>query len=257
MRVWLTILSLLLSSAFVFCQPSLINFPDSFKTSSRYYSPNNKPYTKSPFWGIVSLGQPFDSLRTLPERFSTYEYNRERVQAVNNSTEKSLLLIVDTSQSIDCYEYISWVANEKQFYPDSQVRFIERGIPGSINSKDNGQILFKGFPVYILNASDTLIRLRHRKYNIPLIQEALDTDGQWKEIEFIFKYSPGIRVSNAGLSVLKPGQMLVTSLYQYKGDFQTLLRAKIVVEGEVITSAPFKGSINRLQLTNTKEFRFN
>jgi hypothetical protein len=238
-------------------QSSLINFPDSFKTSTKFYSPSNQPYTKSPFWGIISLGQSFDSLLTWPVRSSAYQYEKERVNAFKKSEENGLVLIVDTSQSVDCYEYIFWVKKEKQFYPDNRITFIENDIRTSISAKEIGQILFKGHPVYILNVSDTIMRLKHRRHNLPIIQEALDRDGQWKDIELLFKFPTGTIVSDVGFSPLGPGQMLVTSLYQYKGDFQTLLRAKIIVDGKIFRSAPFKGSINHSQITNAKSFRFN
>jgi hypothetical protein len=206
-------------------------------------------------WGIVSIGQPYDSLILWPG-IAQYEKNVDKIQSYKAATSEKIIVLVDTTQDLDCYEYVFWLEQGKEYYPDKKVWFTENDIVGSISAESIPQIIFKGFPVYILNVSDTTVKLWHQKYRVPLIQEALDVDGKWKPIELIYKPPPTAPLRDYGYSTLKPGQMLVSSIYQYKGNLKTLLRVKIILDGKEYFSSPFNGSIDRSQITNNKPFRF-
>lgn len=254
-----TIAILIALTTSVLCkgQISIVSFPNSSKTSEKYYSPVHKPVSKSHMWGLISLGQSYDSLILWPST-STYSPNKSELKKLRDSMLPAFLIIVDTSQTLDCYEYFFWVDKDKKYYPDKEIGYIENGVKQTFSAKTTSQTLFKGYPVYLVNLSDSVIRIRHRKYQIPLIQEALDSNGLWKPIETLFSLPPGVTVTNySGISPLKPGELITSSIFNYKGDFQTMLRVKIIVDKTTYYSKPFLGSINYSQLTSKREYRFN
>lgn len=259
MKIAKTLLIFFAMTSHTLCdgQVSFVNFPDSFKTSCKHYSPIHKPVSKSAMWGIISIGQPYDSLILWPST-PVYDPNKFVLDKYKDSIKPSFVIIVDTSQDLDCYEYFFWIEKDKKYYPDQEIGYIENEQQRQFNAKTTNQAIFKGYPVYLVNLSDTTIRIRHRKYQVPLVQEALDTDGLWKPIETLFSLPPGVKVTNySGISPLKSGEMMVSSIYNYKGQFQTMLRVKIMIEKTPYYSQPFKGSINHSQLTSKKTYKFN
>ena len=208
-------------------------------------------------WGVLSVGQPFDSLLSWPSN-PLYNPDKAILNRIHKSDQKGFVILVDTQQNVDCNEYFFWIEKDKKYYPEAKVEYYEDGKHKVFDAKKTGQVAFSGFPVYLINLTDTTIKLTHRKYSVPLIQEALDTDGRWKPIETLFKLPAGVVMTNYyGLTVLKPGEMIVSGIYNYRGQYKTMLRVKILINGKTYYSEPFQGSINYSQIRSTKTYKFN
>lgn len=189
---------------------------------------------------------------------SAIQSQRNDFKSIHQSNLESVVILVDTQQNVDVDEYIFWIEKDKKYYPEAKVGYFEDGKHKFFDAKKTGQVAFSGFPVYIINLTDTSVRVRHRKYSVPLIQEALDTDGKWKPIETLYKLPDGVVVTNYyGLTVLKPGEMIVSGIYNYRGEYKTILRVKIIINGKSYYSIPFQGSINHSQIISTMTYKFN
>ena len=93
--------------------------------------------------------------------------------------------------------------------------------------------------------------------NFSLIQEAKDTDGNWKPIEYI--YSLPLDIIDYSCTVLSPKKYLATSIIKYHGDFKTKLRVKIRFGRNYYYSNEIEGYINKSQFydgfLNTQFFK--
>jgi hypothetical protein len=78
-----------------------------------------------------------------------------------------------------------------------------------------------------------------------MIQEALDKDGQWKPIEFMFDFV-GCGTGHYDYKVL-PKHYIASGIIKYAGNFKTKLRVKIESMGNFYYSDSFDGTINRSQ----------
>lgn len=99
-------------------------------------------------------------------------------------------------------------------------------------------------PLFIINRSDSILWLGSQDGALPVILEARDTDGVWKPIEYW-------EFSDCGNSYqdfyLRPGELVLSHVWRYEGPFATELRARILFGNGVVTSEPFRGSIDRRQ----------
>jgi len=78
-----------------------------------------------------------------------------------------------------------------------------------------------------------------------MIQEALDTDGQWKPIEFSFGMFPCCTCSDE--FIIAPKHYSATAIIKYHGDFKTKIRVKLRSHQNVYYSNVISGTINRSQ----------
>ena len=239
-----------------FGQHTFVQFPDSLNTSTKYYSPSFKPIAKPAFWGILTIGQPLDSLDLDPYYKLRPQYKVDDAIKNKYSKNNGLSIVLDTVQEVNCTEYIFYSKKNRKYYPANKVFFTEGDETKSVKATAIKEISFKGIPVCIANLSDTEIAVKHPKYRINIIQEALDKDNEWKPIESLFK-APKSASSSLTVHTLKPGQFILTAVYKYKGDFQTQLRLKLISGNKVYYSNPYHGTINYLQISNTKNFELN
>ncbi|MFT3794963.1 hypothetical protein [Flavobacterium sp.] len=112
------------------------------------------------------------------------------------------------------------------------------------------------YPVLVYNASDTiqLVKKRLTDNGLEMIQEALDSDGIWKPIEFLYEpYACG--TGHADFLIL-PKHYLAAAILKYAGDFKTKIRVKIRSQDKIYYSNEIPGSINRSQFDQNivKEF---
>lgn len=99
-------------------------------------------------------------------------------------------------------------------------------------------------PVFIYNLEPTYITLNIQNDELFIVQEAIDTFGNWRPIEQWNQNYFGANYSNI---TLDPKQVAIAKIYKYSGDFKTLLRIKLRTGDKVIYSEPFEGSINTAQ----------
>ena len=101
-------------------QITLVHFPDSLSTSSKYYSPTYYPVAKPAFWGILTIGQPLDSLD-----FEPYYKVQPKYQIADtikfNFNNQGLAIIFDTMQEVDCIEYVYQSKENGNYYPSNKV----------------------------------------------------------------------------------------------------------------------------------------
>ena len=237
-------------------QNSFVKLPDSLNSSTKYYSPSFRPICKPSFWGILTIGQPFDSLDLEPYYKIQPPYKLEDTIKKHYSKNEGLSVVFDTLQEADCKEYVFYSKKKKKYYPANRISFYENGQLKSIKAASFTEIAFKGIPVYIINLTNVEITVKHPKYRLELVQEALDKDNEWKRIETVFK-APKAASSSMTVHTLKPGQFILTTIYKYKGDFKTQLRLKLISGDKLYYSQPFNGTINSSQIMATKDFELN
>lgn len=237
-------------------QHSFIKLPDTLNKSAKYYSPTFRPICKPLFRGILTIGQPLDSLDLEPYYKIQPPYKLEDTIKKLYSKNDGLSIVFDTLQEADCAEYVFFSKKNKKYYPANRITFYENGQLKSINASASSQIEFKGTPVCIINLTNEEITVKHPKYRLELVQEALDKNNEWKQIETIFK-TPKSTTSYMTVHTLKPGQFILTAIYKYKGDFKTQLRLKLISDNKIYYSQPFSGTINYSQITSTKDFELN
>lgn len=97
----------------------------------------------------------------------------------------------------------------------------------------------KSYPVLIENKYHDTIYIGYGNY-IPIITEAMDSNGLWKPIEERFIYMCG---SELEAIILPPKEFVLTSELVYTGNFKTKLRIKFGKN----YSREFVGSINETQ----------
>lgn len=200
-------------------QYSLVKFPDSIKSSNKYYSPAAAQITCTWYWGILTIGQPFDSLTWDPYYKTQPAYTIDPILQSQHQKGDDVTLLIDTIQEVDYYNCFS--------------------------SKEEAKSAFKGLPVYITNLSEREITIKHPKYRLNVIQEALDKEGKWAPIEALPASNTVIPLT---VHTLKRGQFIVSVIFKYRGDFPTLLRLKLTSGDKIYYSNPFKGSINYSQI---------
>jgi hypothetical protein len=114
------------------------------------------------------------------------------------------------------------------------------------NSKETEiEYLYKAYPVFIYNRSDSLIYISNYNFLTHLVRQAKNIDGQWQDIEKPSKIYCGI---NSRQIVTESHQMIVAKLLRYKGDYFTECRLKL---GKNLYSNTFYDYIDKRQLTDT------
>ncbi|AWA28961.1 hypothetical protein HYN48_02035 [Flavobacterium magnum] len=150
-----------------------------------------------------------------------------------------LEIIVDTSYSFaaDRYEYKRiphWRWGDDQSF-ESYSNAVGKIRNQYVNS----------YPVLIRNGGRE-VALFEAFHPFPIIQEALDTDGIWKPIEFVEPRVMGC-IPGTAAYLLMPGTYMATSVIRYQGDFKTKIRVKIQNGRSNYYSNEVTGYINRSQ----------
>ena len=95
-------------------QNSFVKLPDSLNSSTKYYSPSFRPICKPSFWGILTIGQPFDSLDLEPYYKIQPPYKLEDTIKKHYSKNEGLSVVFDTLQEADCKEYVFYSKKKKK-----------------------------------------------------------------------------------------------------------------------------------------------
>lgn len=235
-------------------------FPDIADTltpAESYYSPFEITIPNH----FIKTIQKFGNKANLLDTTSYYEFfidgdylSDTEYNSVKN--RKGLLIYVDTTRevSVDLNEraippfpsfFLSDGNRSKTQKLIDSVSFVAK-----LEAWKANRMLVKGFAVYIYNPTNDTVRLEEQDGRIMIIQEALDTNGQWKPIE-VWQFNT-CGNSYAGV-ILQPNYYLMIKTIKYKGTYETLLRLKMMNKNEIVYSKPFRGSIN-LSQTNTSSF---
>lgn len=106
--------------------------------------------------------------------------------------------------------------------------------------------LSQGLPLIIENTTqrDTVLVPLFRG-TLPIVQEAMNEDMKWVEIEYLTKEKMGYYSYK-----IFPQEYLYTKIPIYQGDFKTKLRVKLQLnDSTILYSNTYKGYINKRMLT--------
>lgn len=98
------------------------------------------------------------------------------------------------------------------------------------------------FSIYVKNNKQSDIQIIPQDNKLKLIQEALSSDKKWKPIEFWVN-------SDCGISYLrkinvKSGEIIGLNSKKYKGNFNTKIRFKVIINKNIYYSNAIATSIN-------------
>ncbi|NUO01413.1 MAG: hypothetical protein HUU01_12455 [Saprospiraceae bacterium] len=106
------------------------------------------------------------------------------------------------------------------------------------------------YPVYIVNQTAGIKVISGKDNHLFGIQEALDSNGNWRPIEF--KGYDFCGLGRFGLK-LYPNEYALLAFPKYHGNFKTKLRVRIKNGDNVYVSHPFDGTINERQFYLKKD----
>ena len=108
------------------------------------------------------------------------------------------------------------------------------------------------FSIYLKNNKTEVLKLSAQDSHLQLIQEAKDTNGNWKPIEYW-------RFSTCGNSyrseLIEPGKIIKTESRKYSGKFKTEVRFKLLQNNEVFYSNFLICNINQSLFKISDELR--
>ncbi len=113
------------------------------------------------------------------------------------------------------------------------------------------------YKVTICNVSPIIKTLTTEDSKLVLVQEALDTNGNWTPIEYFFHSDCAMSFEEIELF---ENQCVLGFVAKYSGNYKTELRIKLKFDEQIIYSNTFNGSINTSQfhsvnVNNFYEFR--
>lgn len=106
------------------------------------------------------------------------------------------------------------------------------------------------FPVFVVNENSSLHSLSGKDSRVFAIQEALDSNGNWRPIEM---QSWGFCGNGQWGQKIAPKHFAVFSMPKYTGDFPTHLRVRLSNGSQTLVSQPFPGKINYQQFYLTED----
>lgn len=99
------------------------------------------------------------------------------------------------------------------------------------------------FITYLVNTTDSTIRIKRQDRSLIMIREAIDQKGNWTPIEY-WVYS-GCGNSYHNPLELKSGNCVAIPTRKYSGDFKTQVRLKFRNGDHLTYSDPYEASINK------------
>ena len=106
---------------------------------------------------------------------------------------------------------------------------------------DTSRTINTTYPVFIKNLDADTISVGFG-WQLPLIMEALDSNGAWRPIQERFRYMCGMGI---GPVILPPGEIVLTTAPIYTGNFFTMLRLRVA--GTSVFSNAINGHIRYRQ----------
>ncbi|MBK9525698.1 MAG: hypothetical protein IPO39_13415 [Bacteroidetes bacterium] len=106
------------------------------------------------------------------------------------------------------------------------------------------------YPVYLVNQTPTTKVMIGKDSYVFAIQEALDTNHDWRPIE-----GRGFEFCGNGYWGLKiyPKEFLTFLMPKYQGNYKTKIRVRIKIGDIIYVSKPFEGTINEKQFYHNKK----
>jgi hypothetical protein len=116
-----------------------------------------------------------------------------------------------------------------------------------------GTTVYDGYRVVLANASQAPLEIAASDSRLPIVQEALDVDGNWRPIEYL----PSSFCGNSWHTlILQPGEYWDFTAPRYGGGLATELRFRMTLDdGTELHSQPVGGSIDPRQFTDKEGHR--
>ncbi len=221
------------------------NFKTTYKTEQEYGIANYHPLyfgiwtdTIYPYYEIprYSVPPPSSIIKTSSDTLFKAD-NELYSDLYKNNYEKYSIYY----QVLPLDDYIHWDSSKLEITIDTNTTI--RNI--DFKKFQDNTFSFYAFPVIISNKTDANIAIGYGSH-LALILEALDENGDWKQIENKYTYMCG---TGLPIIVLPNNEIVLTSVPIYKGAYLTDLRLKI---GNNYSST-FKGYIHLKQFKDKKE----
>ena len=219
------------------------------------------------FASIYPLAINFDKDTILGKEVDLKSLDKNSITLKNIDTilpRYNLKIIVDTSYfvSLKGFEYKSISLPEgKNLIIDGK---IDNKIPNACQISEANKICARYFnktfamqkdyincyPLLIFNNGSNYAYFKEIKF----IQEAQDSDGNWKPIEF-FRENPTCIVDNVFFK-FQPKKYQASAVVKYHGNFKTKLRVKVKINNEIYYSNAFYGFINKSQFNKDYALKY-
>jgi hypothetical protein len=167
-----------------------------------------------------------------------------------------LKIIIDTSYNFhhNEFEYV-WLDLPKKVDSLLKLNYSMREIDSIMinniylnKTREIRKQFVKSYPLLIYN-NEAKKSYLHKSFNgIQLIQEAKDSDGKWKPIEYLHNLNSSF--ISYDYYELKPKNYLATSIIRYHGNFKTKIRVKIRLNNHYYYSNEIEGFINQSQFND-------
>lgn len=231
---------------------------DTTEVATFYFSPTEMQSAINHVGTLQKLSESAD-LTTSYRKFNYYsESSSDLVERKNNSKKKyyGFSIFVDTTREIsmekpsDYFPFIPPDIEYKSFKEDSSA--LRYAIEFELWKTNKTYV--KALPVYMVNQTKKSLFISEQDAQLILIQEAKNKHGKWQPIEYFRFSSCG---NSYGDYILRPNYYLMTKVYKYKGEFETLLRIKMISDTNTVYSKPFKGSVNlsQFKIVKTRNLR--
>jgi hypothetical protein len=221
---------------------------DTTEAATFYFSPQIMQSATNDVGTLQKLSEDAD-LTTSSHKFNYYLESSDDLperKSKSKRTYSGFSIFVDTTREVsmekpsDYFPFIPPDIRYNSFKEDSAA--LRYAIEFELWKKH--KMVVKALPIYIVNRTKKSIFISEQETELMLIQEAKDKKGKWKPIEYYrFSYCG----NSYGDYVLRPNYYLMAKVFKYKGEFETLLRIKMVSDTTVIYSHPFRGSVNLSQ----------
>jgi hypothetical protein len=190
--------------------------------------------------------------------FHKQRYNNSSIVDLGKDTllpKYDLKIIIDTSYNFHYNEFeYEWVDLHKTVDSLLKLNLEFRILDELLGKVHYGKINIlrkqhvKSYPLLIYN-NETKKSYLHKSFNgIQLIQEAKDSDGKWKPIEYLNNLNSSF--ISYDYYELKAKNYLATSIIRYHGNFKTKIRVKIRLNNHYYYSNEIEGFINQSQFND-------
>lgn len=238
------------------------NFPqiiDTTETATFYFSPIEMQSSINEVGTLQKLSENAD-LTTSYRKFNYYsESSGDLSERKNKSkiTHSGFSIFVDTTREVSMEkpsDYFPFIPPTIEYHSFKEDSIALRSVL-EFELWQNNKTYVKALPIYIVNQTKKSIFISEQDSRLMFIQEAKNKKGKWQPIEYF-------RFSNCGNSygdyLLRPNYYLMVKAYKYKGEFETLLRIKMISDTNTVYSKPFKGSINlsQFKIVKTRNLRY-
>jgi hypothetical protein len=163
------------------------------------------------------------------------ENNTSQVNATLLSSPRPTQEVLK-EQTVAWYKYFDL----KEINPQSQGKS-----PTSLLIKAEKKQTQEGFVIFkVMNLSNQLQTLKTQDGSLIMIQEALNSEGEWLPIEY-WDYDWGLGSEFSQLELQSQHSVMIT-VPKFEGDFETKLRLKLKMNEsqEVVYSEEFKAIVN-------------